>query len=69
MFQAADKPLYVKRIPMLPKPYADTINSSCHNSMKESRVQGKGGPIQALQERSTKYWRMKSPKLLPIHGF
>lgn len=34
-----------ERGPMLSRPYADTVNGSCHNNMKELRVQSKGDPI------------------------
>ncbi len=33
---------------MLSRPYADTVNSSCHSNMKELRVQSKGDPIRAF---------------------
>lgn len=34
--------------PMLPRPYADTVNGSCHSNMKELRIQSKGDPIRAF---------------------
>ena len=34
-----------ERGPMLSRPYADTVNGSCHSNMKELRVQSKGYPI------------------------
>lgn len=34
--------------PMLSRPYADTVKGSCHNNMKELRVQSKGEPIRAF---------------------
>ncbi len=37
-----------ERGPMLPKPYADTVNGSCHSNMKELRVQSKGDPPSIL---------------------
>lgn len=37
-----------ERGPMLSRPYADTVNGSCHNNMKELRVQSKGDPIRAF---------------------
>lgn len=37
-----------ERGPMLSRPYADTVNGSCHSNMKELRVQSKGNPIRAF---------------------
>ncbi len=37
-----------ERGPMLSRPYADTVNGSCHRNMKELRVQSKGDPIRAF---------------------
>lgn len=37
-----------ERGPMLSRPYADTVNGSRHNNMKELRVQSKGDPIRAF---------------------
>lgn len=37
-----------ERGPMLSRPYADTVNGSCHSNMKELRVQSKGQPIRAF---------------------
>jgi len=37
-----------ERGPMLSRPYADTVNGSCHSNMKELRVQSKGDPIRAF---------------------
>lgn len=37
-----------KQGPMLPRPYADTVNGSSHRNMKELRVQSKGDPIRAF---------------------
>ena len=37
-----------ERGPMLSRPYADTVYDSCHNNMKELRVQSKGKPIRAF---------------------
>ncbi len=37
-----------ERGPMLPRPYADTVNGSCHSNMKELRVQSKGDPLRAF---------------------
>lgn len=37
-----------ERGPMLSRPYADTVKGSCHNNMKELRVQSKGDPIRAF---------------------
>ena len=37
-----------ERGPMLSRPYADTVNGSCHGNMKELRVQSKGDPIRAF---------------------
>ncbi len=34
--------------PMLSRPYADTVNGSCHSNMKELRVQSKGDPIRVF---------------------
>lgn len=34
--------------PMLSRPYADTVNGSCHSNMKELRIQSKGDPIRAF---------------------
>ncbi|RUR05733.1 type II toxin-antitoxin system RelE/ParE family toxin [Legionella sp. km772] len=34
--------------PMLSRPHADTVNGSCHNNMKELRVQSKGDPIRVF---------------------
>jgi len=34
--------------PMLSRPYADTINGSCHSNMKELRIQSKGDPIRVF---------------------
>jgi len=34
--------------PMLSRPYADTVKGSCHNNMKELRVQSKGDPIRVF---------------------
>lgn len=32
----------------MPRPYADTINGSCHSNMKELRVQSRGEPIRVF---------------------
>ena len=37
-----------ERGPMLSRPYADTVNGSCHSNMKELRVQSKGDPIRVF---------------------
>jgi len=37
-----------ERGPMLSRSYADTVNGSCHNNMKELRVQSKGRPIRVF---------------------
>lgn len=37
-----------QRGPMLPRPYADTVNGSAYSNMKELRIQSKGYPIRAL---------------------
>ncbi|MBC3767813.1 type II toxin-antitoxin system RelE/ParE family toxin [Neptunicella marina] len=37
-----------ERGPMLSRPYADTVNGSSYNNMKELRVQSKGDPIRAF---------------------
>ena len=37
-----------ERGPMLSRPYADTVNGSSYNNMKELRVQSKGAPIRAF---------------------
>jgi hypothetical protein len=37
-----------ERGPTLPRPYADTVNGSCHHNMKELRVQSKGDPIRVF---------------------
>ncbi|OHV52629.1 diaminopimelate decarboxylase [Photorhabdus temperata] len=37
-----------ERGPMLPRPYADTVNGSCYSNMKELRVQSKGDPLRAF---------------------
>lgn len=37
-----------ERGPMLARPYADTVNGSCHTNMKELRIQSKGKPIRAF---------------------
>ena len=37
-----------ERGPMLSRPYADTVNDSAYNNMKELRVQSKGDPIRAF---------------------
>jgi len=34
--------------PMLSRPYADTVKSSCHSNMKELRIQSRGKPIRAF---------------------
>ncbi len=34
--------------PMLPRPYADTVNGSSFNNMKELRVQSKGKPLRTF---------------------
>jgi hypothetical protein len=34
--------------PMLPRPYADTVNGSRHRNMKELRVQHEGRPFRIL---------------------
>lgn len=34
-----------ERGPMLPRPWADSVKGSCHNNMKELRVQCHGRPI------------------------
>lgn len=34
--------------PALSRPYADTVNNSCHRNMKELRIQSKGEPIRAF---------------------
>jgi hypothetical protein len=34
--------------PALSRPYADTVNHSCHRNMKELRIQSKGDPIRAF---------------------
>jgi hypothetical protein len=34
--------------PLLPRPYADTVNGSTYRNMKELRVQSKGNPIRAF---------------------
>lgn len=36
------------RGPMLSRPYADTVKSSCHSNMKELRIQSRGEPIRAF---------------------
>ena len=37
-----------ERGPMLSRPYADTVDGSCHSNMKELRVQSKGDPIRVF---------------------
>lgn len=37
-----------ERGPGLSRPYADSVNGSCHNNMKELRIQSKGSPIRAF---------------------
>ena len=37
-----------ERGPMLSRPYADTVNGSCHSNMKELRVQSKGKPMRVF---------------------
>ncbi len=37
-----------KRGPILSRPYADTVNGSSYNNMKELRIQSKGAPIRAF---------------------
>jgi hypothetical protein len=37
-----------ERGPMLSRPYADTVKSSCHSNMKELRIQSRGKPIRAF---------------------
>lgn len=37
-----------ERGPMLSRPYADTVNDSCHSNMKELRIQSKGNPVRAF---------------------
>jgi hypothetical protein len=37
-----------ERGPMLSRPYADTLTSSCHSNMKELRIQSRGEPIRAF---------------------
>jgi len=37
-----------ERGPMLARPYADTVNGSRYNNMKELRVQSKGDPIRVF---------------------
>lgn len=37
-----------ERGPHLPRPYADTVNGSRYNNMKELRVQNRGKPIRAF---------------------
>jgi hypothetical protein len=34
--------------PALSRPYADTVNNSCHRNMKELRILSKGEPIRAF---------------------
>lgn len=34
--------------PALSRPYADTVNNSCHRNMKELRIQSKGEAIRAF---------------------
>lgn len=34
--------------PMLPRPYADTVNSSQYTNMKELRIQSQGRPLRAF---------------------
>lgn len=36
------------RGPMLPRPYADTVNGSDYGNMKELRIQSNGKPIRAF---------------------
>lgn len=40
--------LLEKKGPQLSRPYADTINGSKHNNMKELRVQSNGKPIRVF---------------------
>lgn len=37
-----------ERGPVPPRPYADTVNGSRHNNMKELRIQSKGDPLRAF---------------------
>lgn len=37
-----------ERGPLLARPYADTVNGSIFNNMKELRIQSKGDPIRAF---------------------